>query len=276
VNKENERKFNALLVSLRRMIYIPDHVDHNYLAYLAGIFATYELVYRQLLETQMTYVISGTIKMMTPYVTMAESLGVKGAMPFPSALVESMFARTLPSGYTLSQRVWDLKNYSADIEAVLKNGITNKLPTTTIAKQLDGFVLPKKELISPTPYGRTVSFDSMRLARTEVMEADRFAMKELARTCPWITGLYWELSASHSVECDCDEYASHGLYSEADAPDAPHPQCQCVLVPEMISISDWGAALDDYEGGLDLLTIAGWVAGAYAAEEFLGEDSPEG
>lgn len=269
--RENEARFNALLVSLRRMVYVPDEVNHQYLVYLAGIFASYELVFRQLLETQVTYVIKGELTKMVPYVTMAGDLGVRGIVPEASALVESMFARTLPSGYTLSQRIWDLKNYSNDIAAILRNGINNNLSAETIARQLDGFVLPERSLIAPTPYGRTVSFDSMRLARTEVMEADRYAMKEMARVFPWIKGLYWELSPNHSRECDCDDYAAHGLYTEQDAPDAPHSQCQCVLVPEMMSMDEWGDALKGYRDGLDIGKIAGWVAAGYAAEELTEE-----
>lgn len=253
------------------MVYVPDEVDHRYLEYLAGTFATYEVVYRQLIRQQMTYVIDFQLSIMAPYLTVAEKAGFRAAAISSKPLVDAFMARELPSGYTLSDRIWDLKNYSKDIHAIIENGLRNQLSPTTIARQLDGFTLPGKSLTAPTPYGRTVSFDSMRLARTEVLEAERNTVREMARNCPWITGLYWELSANHSILCECDDYAAHGLYAEIDAPDAPHPQCQCSLVPEMLSTADWGRELSNFGDGLDILGIAGWVAGGITLYNMVDE-----
>lgn len=274
--RENERRFGALLYSLRRMIYIPDEANADFKDYLFGVFTSYELVYRQLLKQQVSYVVEAQLTTAIPYLSAAEQLGFRTAVINSSPLVDSFLARTLPSGYTLSDRIWNLRSYSNDIHAIIENGLRNNLNTSTIARQLDGFVLPGRQLTAPTPYGRTVSFDSMRLARTEVLEAERNTMKEMARQCPWIVGLNWELSANHSQLCECDDYSVGGPYTEYDAPDAPHPQCQCSLVPIEISPQEWQGSLEAYEGGLDMLGIGEWVAGGLLLYGLESEEGFEG
>jgi hypothetical protein len=274
--RDNEKKFAALLVSLRRMVHVPDEADSHYREYLLGIMTTYAIVYRQLLRQQATYVIEGQLTRAIPYLSVAEQIGYRAGTVTAEPFVEAMFARTLPSGYTLSDRIWGLKTYSRDIYSVVENGLRNNLSPSTIARQLDGFVLPGRQLTAPTPYGRTVSFDSMRLARTEVLDAEREAVREMAKQCPWIVGLTWELSANHSRECECDDYAIGGPYTEYDAPEAPHPQCQCSLVPIEISPKEWQGSLEAYEGGLDILGIGKWVAGGLLLYELSDEGETEG
>lgn len=254
--RENERRFHALLYSLRKQIYIPEEVDHHYLEYLAGIFVAYEVVYRKLLVQQM----KGMVELETGRITgVVPPEGGKYMIPVSAdRIVESMMERKLLSGITLSDRIWDLKNYSKDIEFIINNGIRNNLPVTTIARQLDNYTLPGRHL-SPTPFGRKISFDSMRLARTEVLEARRTAVAEQAKRTPWIKGVLWELSPAHKDLCECDDYDGH-VFLPDEVPMAPHPQCQCTLSPVPMSAVEWA----------EYLGLAGATVAILPEEEELG------
>jgi hypothetical protein len=154
--------------------------------------------------------------------------------------------------------VWDLHNYSKDIVQVIRNGIDNHLSASTISSQLDGFILPNRHVTTLTPYGRAVNYDTMRLARTEIMEAYREAAIENARNSPWIWGLRWELSNSHKDLCECDDYDGQ-VFAPDDVPMYPHPQCACALIPETMDYDDWGKTMDQYLEGDDEAGISDWL-----------------
>jgi hypothetical protein len=260
--QENERKFRALLYALRKQIYVPDEVDHHYIAWLGGLTAAFAVAYRALLKQQMTLAIELEVRIFT--ITQKEFFEVMTRYGTEKVfnvekMVGELFDRTLPRGYTLSDRIWDLKNYSNDIRAVLENGIRNNMNPQVIARQLEGFLNPDR-LAQATPYGRSLSYDSMRLARNEVLHAGREFQREQARNAPWITGIDWVLSANHSALCDCDDYAAHGTYRVEDVPLDPHPQCQCSLEEVSMTPEEFSGALRDYlSSGEDRFGIEDWL-----------------
>lgn len=262
--RENEKKFGDLLKGLRVSIYVPDQLDFAFQQYVhrnTKVFAEAFLAVYLAQVARSVSIREADLQFVGKfYVTKALEMGLPASLPSIDGIGEAMLSKGLPSGWTLSQRIWDLGNYGSDIEQIIRNGLQNKLGAEAIARQLDGFLLPNRHVETLTPYGRSLNFDSMRLARTEVMAAFREADKVALAKSPWITGLTWRLSSAHKDLCACDDLEGQTFASEIDVPDAPHPQCGCYLVPELMPAEDWVSALNKYfEDGTDNLGIADWL-----------------
>lgn len=179
----------------------------------------------------------------------------------PEQVISDAMSRRLPSGLNLSERVWDLGRYERDIYEIVNRGILERLSPESIAAQLDGFVLPGRHVTTTTPYGRSLNYDAMRLARTEVGRAYRQTADLIARQSPWITGETWHLSLEHpDLGCQCEDYDGV-TYPPGEVPSEPHPQCLCYTEYELVSDAEWEAAWDSYmTGGPDELGIGEWMA----------------
>jgi len=177
----------------------------------------------------------------------------------PERVADEMFAAKLPSGHTLSQRIWNL-NYSRDIITIVENGVANHVPAEVLSKQLDGFILPGRHVTTTTPYGRALNFDSMRLARTEIGHAYRHATFESAKRAPWVTGVTWHLSLEHpDLACECENMDGQ-VYAPEDEPDDPHPQCLCYTTENVMRGSEWDEVFNEYqETGIDNYGIREWM-----------------
>jgi len=265
--RKNENDIASLLRSLRKAIYIPDEVDAKFERQVEGVLETYTGAYEQTLlaniERAASFEAEGVKLQGVPFVEAAITAGLAAHLlahvPDAQVLAEQALGRNLPSGMTLSGRIWDLR-YERDITAIIRNGIASNFNAETISRQLDGFVLPGRQVTTPTPYGRSLNFDSMRLARTEVMRAYRETAKEALGRSPWVTALIWRRTGQDEcAECDVLE---GNRYGPSDViPMDPHPQCACILEQEAMSDTQWSRALDDYmTTGRDELGIAGWLA----------------
>lgn len=95
------------------------------------------------------------------------------------------------------------------------------------------------DLIDPNVPGG-VSYAAMRLARTELNNAFKTSQELRYRDEPWARGMRWNLSNSHPVPDECNEYAEAddfglgaGVYPFGHRPRS-HPNCLCYLTPEQI------------------------------------------
>lgn len=156
--------------------------------------------------------------------------------PDPLAQYEAPHAWVDPNGYRLSDRVWRAGVRSRErLDALLAEQVRAGAGSLDIARQVERFLLPNRApLRTMKPYGRDASFDGMRLARTEIAAAHGRAALAAARANPYVTSMAWRLSASHPKQDICDDYAASGPYPLGDVPSyPPHPQCLCVLVPQV-------------------------------------------
>lgn len=266
--KDNDKRFNALLVSLRRMIHVPESIDSTYRDYVIDALALFagvmgDLMIRQF-HSALDLEVQGWTLLNEPFIQAAAGLGYPAvAVGLDTAsYAESLMERRLPSGMKLSGRILGFRDYHRDILSIINNGLTNELGPSTIEYQLDGLIVPGRHLTTYTPYGRAINYDVQRLSRTEVMDAFREGSKEMARMSPWVWGLRWEMSSSHMVLCECDELDGQ-VFAPADVPDAPHPNCACALVPEIMDEPGWSSALGSYfDEGEDDIGIGDWLESA--------------
>jgi len=275
--KLNEKKFGGLLQRLRKNISLPkrpEDFDGQYKSSVKSAVDDFVDDYEELMKTQaegMAEVTTSSIpgeKFLMMAVPVLGASVIKAGNPIdkiPANIAETVMDRMLPSGWTLSERVWDLKNYSNDILQTINNGILNNLNPEMLAKQLDGFLLPGRETTTLTPYGRSLGFDSMRLARNEVVQSGRQASKDALTNTPWVTGLLFDASDGCEELCKPEQ----GIYTDESSLPDPHPQCNCPVIEQVMTSEEWGSALEDYKNGIDDYGISNWLGdeGALAGTE---------
>ena len=137
---------------------------------------------------------------------------------------------------TLSERVYRNTALSRGyVERALNNGLLLGKSAKEIAKDVVGFINPD--------VAGGASYAAMRLARTEINNAYHNQSKEHYEKTPWVENVRWNLSGSHPVPDECDEYAEGvfivggepGVFRTQDAPQKPHPNCLCFITPVTMS-----------------------------------------
>lgn len=145
------------------------------------------------------------------------------------------------------------------IDEIVNSGLAAGLSAKEIANGVSAFINPN------TPGG--VKYAAMRLGRTELNNAFHATQVQAGIDTPWTTALKWNLSGSHPVPDECNEYAESvhyeggeaGVFKPEEVPAKPHPNCLCYTTPETDSEDEFIRKLeageyDDYldeEFGLD-------------------------
>jgi hypothetical protein len=109
------------------------------------------------------------------------------------------------------------------------------------------FAAQVRDLIRPDTRGG-VSYAAIRLARTEINNANHFAAVQDQVGKPYLLGMQWNRSRSHTERDICDLLAESkdNPYSPGKVPDKPHPNCFCYVVPKTIDEDDF---VDNFRSG---------------------------
>lgn len=151
-----------------------------------------------------------------------------------------------PSGYNLSDRIWrSTVEARQKLDKYLTQNISLGTSASHMARDLENMLLPERSVLRTTrPYGVDVSFDSMRLARTEISRAHTETTFIAAEANPFVAGMDWALSAQHPRIDICDSIATIGMGGERlrdpyPVDEAPHvvsdSHPQCVLGDTLIT-----------------------------------------
>lgn len=169
--------------------------------------------------------------------------------------VEAIRSRKV-NGIGLSDRVYKNRAITqGHVDRMINAGLANGTSARSIANSVKDFIHPG------TPGG--AGYAAMRLGRSEVNNAYHTTSMRLYQDQPWIEGVKWSLSRSHSHADQCNEYAgnSHfrggdaGVFKPESVPDKPHPQCFCYISPVTISDDELikrfnKGQYDDYAGNM--------------------------
>lgn len=161
--------------------------------------------------------------------------------------VEAVWART-HNGLHLSDRIWRHdKKYRMAMSEIIQDGISAGEDPAVTARQLEKYVRRGKKTLAvdyPEMMDRMgsripqdISYEALRLVRTETAAAFGEGTIAAARVSPSYIGMKWVLSGSHPVPDICDDLANadHGLgkgvWPPGQEPMMPaHPNCLCVLI----------------------------------------------
>lgn len=158
----------------------------------------------------------------------------------------------------ISSRIWQIDGLGRDaINQVIMQGITDGDSAWNIAKKLEEFLGAGQDCprwTSTRLYGRTasdksagdttgllsgndcdgrgVSYNALRLARTEIQKAHALATDKLLASQPWVEKEQCHLSAAHPEADECDDVIAggengQGIYEVGTIEYPLHPQCFC-------------------------------------------------
>lgn len=169
--------------------------------------------------------------------------------------VEAMQTRTI-KGLNLSDRIWgNSRKTSNAIGSIVHEAIAAGEHPYKVAEMLEQYVRNgANSLVAEYPnmverlegnIPMNLSYESLRLARTEMAAAFGEASIQGAELNPANKGIRWSLSNA-GVACDkCKDIAGHdsgmgeGVYKVEDLPEYPaHPNCLCNLSEVTEEIDD--------------------------------------
>lgn len=143
------------------------------------------------------------------------------------------------NGIGLSQRVYRTSQ--------LANGFVDRAVNRVILQggSWQEVASAVKPMIDPsTPGG--VSYAAKRLGRTELNNAFHTTQQKSAEVNPFVLGVRWHLSLSHTKKDQCDVLATghsdgkpSGVYVPSELPRKAHPQCLCFTTNEMMDEEDF-------------------------------------
>lgn len=177
--------------------------------------------------------------------------------------VEAMQTRTI-KGLNLSDRIWGKSRQSRDaIGSIVREAIATGEHPYRVAEMLEQYVRNgANSLVSEYPnmidrlegnIPMNLSYESLRLARTEMAAAFGEATRQAAELNPSNKGIRWRLSNA-GVACDkCigiaghDEGKGEGVYSLETLPEYPaHPNCLCDLSEVTEDVEDFADRLIEW------------------------------
>lgn len=162
--------------------------------------------------------------------------------------VEAIWARTR-KGLYLSDRIWEQgEKYRNTMRDIIQESVTIGQDVVKTARMLQQYVRQGAMTLArnyPEMMKRmkgripgNISYEALRLARTEMSAAFGEGAIAAARVAPSYIGMKWVLSGSHPVPDICDTLSTYdsglgpGVYPPGDEPPYPaHPNCLCALVP---------------------------------------------
>jgi len=187
-----------------------------------------------------------------------------------------VLARTGKDGLRLSDRVWRAgEKWRRAVARVVEDGVARGVDPRKLAREVERYLQPgvgtahKLETRRRLKVPKDLSYEAMRLVRTEMGNAFHEASIAANGAAPSYRGIYWRLSSSHPVKDVCDDYAAHngnGFWPKGEEPAKPHPQCFCVVIPAHEDPEQFAdrlrAWLDDPQSQPD---IEEWYTGAARA-----------
>lgn len=171
--------------------------------------------------------------------------------------VEACWSRT-QRGLRLSDRIWDTSQQATQaMTNIIQDAVARGQDAVTTARQLEQYVKKGSNVLSGSYKGmmarmkgripRDLSYQALRLARTEMTAAYGQATIQSAQATPGVVGIRYCLSSAHRIYDICDILASTddyglgpGVYPSSSPPPFPaHPNTTSYLATVMQDTEDF-------------------------------------
>lgn len=183
-------------------------------------------------------------------------------------------------GINLSARIWKVENGGRDaINRVIMQGIADGDSAWNIAKKLEEYLGAGQDCprwTSTRLYGRTVgdrtagdttgllsgndcdgrgvSYNALRLARTEIQKAHALATDKTMAAQPWVEQEQCHLSRSHAEIDECDDVVNggdngDGIYPVGTIEYPLHPHCFCYKTAVLMDEKQFTSQLNGWLNG---------------------------
>ena len=178
--------------------------------------------------------------------------------PQLQALIDAAYRRTYHDGLNLSRRIWQLDTYGrSGLNNAIVLAIANANSAWQLAQSVEQFLGPgqdcprwtydrlseltKADIAAGNTLGlysgdecrgQGVSYNALRLARTEIQAIHHMATDMIFKTMPWIEQEQVNLSPEHAEIDECDDAASggetnNGVYPKGTITLPIHSNCLC-------------------------------------------------
>lgn len=179
----------------------------------------------------------------------------------------------------LSARVWRVDREARDgIATVILQGVTNQASAWQIAQDLEQFLGANEDcprwtstrlyqrtktqiaqgdttgLVSKPCDGRGVSYNALRLARTELQKVHALATDRIMAAQPWVEKERVHLSEAHPEPDICDDKATggeegKGIYEVGTVELPLHPNCLCYKTAVLMDEKEFTSRLQGWLKG---------------------------
>ncbi|MCB8985860.1 MAG: hypothetical protein H6659_18675 [Ardenticatenaceae bacterium] len=201
--------------------------------------------------------------------------------PQLQAIVDAAYRRTWEDGLNLSNRIWQLDRYGRNgLNDAINLALARGAGAWELAQDVEQFLGPDRDCprwarerlrdltkadiaagdrtglyTGDDCRGQGVSYNALRLARTEIQAILNMATVEMFRSMPWIEKEQINLSPEHAVVDECDDLANggednDGVYLVGVVFLPAHPHCLCYRTAVL-------ANKEQFVGQL-----RGWMSGA--------------
>lgn len=181
------------------------------------------------------------------------------------AVKEILFGRAYKDRQGLSERIWkDTRAFDKDIDYIISKGIADKKSLIDIAKDLEKYVKTSAKRDSDWSIcypncRQKVDYNAQRLARTAVNHAFQQAQIRSCKKNPYVEGIQWLTSNSHSRTCDLCKDRDGVIYRVNDVP-LDHPNGLCTTIPVIEkSLDSIGQELRDWIDGSNNSMLDNWL-----------------
>lgn len=212
-------------------------------------------------------------------IRLSTSAGTRGAMLYATKILGNAFevrgleamyqavneravlafaTRTRFDGLNLSTRIWQsASKWQGYTTRSIESALVRGMPARDLARALDPYLKSGVASSSSRAVRRRlgipkdISYQSLRLARTEMASAFKEGTVLGHSKTPSYLGVQWQISAAHPFEDECDELASggpqnDGVYPPGDEPMQPHPNCMCVVSPVHQDLDEFADRLKNW------------------------------
>jgi hypothetical protein len=171
------------------------------------------------------------------------------------------------NGYRLSDRLWRGEARAREkIDAILMDALRNNTGALALSRLLEAYILPDRKGVKTTkPYGTRVSYDAMRLARTEIARAANQAAYISALINPYVNQIDVARSPNGDRTCPiCPQHATIDVggrrirppYDQNAAHVGPfHPHC--VTPGQLVATMRGDIPIEEVQVGDYVLTHTG-------------------
>ena len=180
------------------------------------------------------------------------------------AAVEALWART-HKGLLVSDRIWNNSESARDaMRTVLQTGVAMGRDAVSVARDLQQYVRQGRSSLAEdypnmmarmgTRVPKDISYEALRLVRTEYTRAFTEGVYARGRANPAYEGIQWLLSDAHPVPDVCDDMAEAdlydmgaGVYPKGEEPVNPHPNCLCFPIPVLMDMDKFVEELIEWK-----------------------------
>lgn len=184
--------------------------------------------------------------------------------------------RTYSDDLAVSDRIWRMDaNACRGIRQTVAEGVAQQKSNWEVAQDLEGYLgagagcprwtrerlrITKSDIAVGDDTGRItgddckgqgVSYNALRLARTEMQYAAHAMTRELFEAMPWVDAERFWLSPDHPEVDECDDWESggpngDGIYPLGEIVLPLHPNCLCFTEGIIVSVEELTGRYQDY------------------------------